>query len=292
MENTLVICVNSPMGDNALWRLCNVDCLSSGKTNTMQVDTFTPPSLLCFINVNNVSIVVIALHRHFVWVPTARHALAGTWSHTNRSKIATRIIGSNITVVAMGKEIQASLTTILAAISTVPFTSRLPITPMRVEHSNRNNLHEVHNQVDPQRTQSISTTVVVMQQVVVKARNARSNVHKNPTSPVTRNALAVSFILISCKSFKQKEVNLKKPKCSKLANGSALNPLRDDIVIGQDLMAALGIEVNFGAGHVRWDGSDMRIRTECDVHSEARAPGAENQQDDIEAPAGMDIRNR
>ncbi|GMF26419.1 unnamed protein product [Phytophthora lilii] len=38
-----------------------------------------------------------------------------------------------------------------------------------------------------------------------------------------------------------------------------IQTLRDDMVIGRDLMAALHLVVDFGAGIVRWDGSEVSI---------------------------------
>ncbi|KAE9047515.1 hypothetical protein PR002_g991 [Phytophthora rubi] len=49
--------------------------------------------------------------------------------------------------------------------------------------------------------------------------------------------------------------------------------LRDEMVIGRDIMSALGLVVDFGAGKVSWDGSEMTIQTEEGVKPSSGARG-------------------
>ncbi|KAE9008366.1 hypothetical protein PF010_g6119 [Phytophthora fragariae] len=49
--------------------------------------------------------------------------------------------------------------------------------------------------------------------------------------------------------------------------------LKDEMVIGRDIMTALGLVVDFGAGRIQWDGSEMTIKMADKVPQTYRARG-------------------
>lgn len=49
--------------------------------------------------------------------------------------------------------------------------------------------------------------------------------------------------------------------------------LKDEMVIGRDIMTALGLVVAFGAGRIQWDGSEMTVKTADKVPQTSRARG-------------------
>ncbi|POM75877.1 LOW QUALITY PROTEIN: DNA/RNA polymerase [Phytophthora palmivora] len=56
-------------------------------------------------------------------------------------------------------------------------------------------------------------------------------------------------------------------------NFEVLPTLKDEMVIGRDIMTALSLVVDFGSGRVRWDGSEMKINTSNQEQPSSEARG-------------------